>query len=49
MLSRPPTPELGIRFAEAARSWIFEPYMKDGLPVQAHTVVKLKVQIIKTP
>ncbi len=43
-----PTPELGTRFAEAARSWIFEPYMKDGLAVQAHTVVKLRVQIIKS-
>jgi photosystem II stability/assembly factor-like uncharacterized protein len=41
-------PEIGARIAAAARSWIFEPFVKDGVAHPVVTTVKLKVQAIKS-
>lgn len=43
-----PTPDIGARFANAAESWVFEPYVENGAPVQVHTTIKLKMQVIKS-
>jgi photosystem II stability/assembly factor-like uncharacterized protein len=43
-----PNPSIGERYVNAARSWVFEPTRRDGVAVQAHTTVKLNVQVIKS-
>jgi hypothetical protein len=47
-VAKTPTPELGATLAEEARSWVFEPYVKEGTAVQARTVIKLHIQVIKS-
>jgi hypothetical protein len=46
-VSKAPTPEIGARFALAARSWVFEPLTKDGVPAQVRTVTTLSIHVIK--
>jgi|SRR6185437_9586837 len=43
-----PTPDIGARFTTATESWVFEPYVENGTPVQVHTTIKLKTQVIKS-
>jgi len=40
-------PGVGERIAASARSWIFLPFVKDGVVLPANTEVKLRVQAIK--
>ena len=42
-----PTPEIGARFAQAARNWVFEPITKDEVPAQVRTTTTLSIQVIK--
>jgi hypothetical protein len=39
---------IGERVAASARSWIFVPYVKDGVAHPANTELKLRVQAIKS-
>jgi hypothetical protein len=41
-------PGIGDRIAASARTWIFVPFMKDGIVHPANTTVKLRVQAIKS-
>ncbi len=43
-----PTPEIGARYADAVRAWIFEPYVKDGNRVPVRAPMKLSIQVVKS-
>jgi hypothetical protein len=42
-----PTPEVKSRIEQQTRLWIFEPYLKDGVPVNVTLNTATKVQVIK--
>jgi hypothetical protein len=46
-VAKTPTEALGAKLAEEARSWIFEPPVKDGKSVRANTTVRLHVRAVK--
>jgi len=42
-----PTPEVKSRFEQQAQQWIFEPYLKDGAPVNVKLNTTVTVNVIK--
>jgi hypothetical protein len=43
-----PTPEIKSRIEQQAQSWIFEPYLKDGIPVNLKLNTNVQVNVIKS-
>ncbi|MGH9776619.1 MAG: YCF48-related protein [Candidatus Acidiferrales bacterium] len=48
-VTKAPTPEIRARFAQAARSWIFEPYISDGAAAAVRLTTRYTVMVIKSP
>jgi len=42
-----PTPEIKSRIEQQTQQWIFEPYLKDGVPVNLKLNTNVKVNVIK--
>lgn len=42
-----PTPELKSRIEQQAQQWIFQPYLKGGIPVSVKLNTGLRINVIK--
>jgi hypothetical protein len=43
-----PTPEIKSRVEQQVQGWIFEPYIKDRIPVNVNLKTSLQINVIKS-